>query len=120
MRSRRFFSYVLHLLLAAGLVLPGIAAPGQAVSHALAAAGDNQDPMSASPCSGMSMPDKSPPHTPMGGDHGCDLAACLGAGCLPTLPHVAAFVPDSDVLIPWDQPVPPSRLVERPLRPPIA
>lgn len=118
MSPRRFLRVALHLLLAVGLVLPGIAAPAQAVGHALATMSGHADAMSQSPCSGMTMPDT--PHMPSGTQHGCDLAACLGAGCLPVMPHVAAFIPDADSLVTWKQPVPPSRLPDTLLRPPIA
>ena len=117
MASRRCLRVVFHLLLAAGLVLPGIAAPAEAVVHALAATSAGTT-MTRSACDGMQMPDETP--VPHGARSGCDLSACLGAGCLPTLPHVPAFVPEADSLIAWDQPVQPSRPIEAPLRPPIA
>lgn len=120
MRSSHLFRIALHLLLAAGLVLPGIAAPAQAMTQELAAAGAGGT-MAHSPCDGMQMPSsgKAPTQLPAGAQHGCDLSACLGAACLPTLPHVPAFIPEADMLITWDQPMPPSRQVDTPLRPPI-
>src|SRR5919107_334443 len=96
MAIRRFFGITLHLLLAVGLVLPGIAAPAQAAKQALAFASGTPDPRSQTSCAGMSMTDDAPATMPHGAQHGCDLAACLGSGCLPTLPHVAAFVPEAD------------------------
>jgi hypothetical protein len=119
MGFRRLLRATLHLLLIAGLVLPGIAAPAQSVTQALAEASATPDAirMRTSPCGDMSMPmHDQTPHA----SHGCDLAACLGPGCLSTLPHLAAFIPEADSLIAWDQPVPPSRLPDTPLRPPIA
>ena len=120
MAFRRFFGITLHLLLVAGLVLPGIAAPAQAASQALAFASGTPGAMTHASCDGMSMNDHVPAKMPHGAQHGCDLAACLGSGCLPALPHVAAFVPDAEAPMTLDQPVPPSQLPDTPLRPPIA
>ena len=123
MGIHRLLRAALHLLLIAGLVLPGIAAPAQTVTQALAAVASDGKAAVHSPCDGMQMPstpDKARGQVPSGAQHGCDLSACLGAGCLPALPHVAAFVPEADSLIAWDQPVRPTRFLESPLRPPIA
>jgi hypothetical protein len=119
MGFRRLLRATLHLLLIAGLVLPGIAAPAQSVTQALAEASAAPDAirMRASPCGDMSMPHD---QTPARASHGCDLAACLGPGCLSTLPHLAAFIPEADSLVAWDQAVPPSLRPDTPLRPPIA
>jgi len=109
------------MLLAAGLVLPGIVAPAQAATQALGiSSGDGA--MAHSPCDGMSMPmhGTAPAKQPPGTQHGCDLSACLGAGCLPTMPHLTPHIPQPDVLIAWDEPVPASPFPETPLRPPIA
>lgn len=120
MSTRRILRVAIHLFLAAGLVLPGIAASVEGVRHALATTAPGTTAMTQSACDGMPMPDKAPARMPQGAQHGCDLSACLGAGCLPTLPHVVAFVPDADSLIAWDQPLRPSRVFDTPLRPPIA
>ena len=111
---------VLHLLLAVGLVLPGIAANAQATRQMLALASGVPGAMSHASCDGMSMPDKSPSKAPPGTSRGCNLAACLGAGCLPALPRVTAFVPAAQSPITLDEPLPPSQLPDTPLRPPIA
>ena len=108
----------LHLLLAVGLVLPGIAAPAQRVSEAAALASGTTQAMTHSACDGTAMLGKAPMKTP-GSTQGCDLAACLGAGCLPALPHLAAFVPDAESPLVVDQPVLPSQQPDTLLRPPI-
>jgi uncharacterized protein involved in copper resistance len=145
--SRRFHRcrVALHLLLALCLVVPGIAAPAQAVAdelHAAAAAqmadamGDSMEmasmdmtgmDMSAQemPCGDMHMVDApSNPASKKSGDccapHSCDLSACLGTGCLPELPRLAASVPPAATPIPWRQPRLPAGVIDTPLRPPIA
>jgi hypothetical protein len=125
MTARQLARIVLSLTLALALVLPGIAASVQSVRMALATASRQAEVMPhAMPSDGMSMPapsasadSKVPGNC---GTHGCDLAACLGAGCLPTMPHIAAFIPVAGLVPTWEQPLPPSRQVETPLRPPIA
>jgi hypothetical protein len=120
MTLRRFSGIALHLLLAVGLVLPGIAAPAQAARRALTLASAEPGVISShSACDGMSMPGEASTTMPPDARHGCDLAACLGAGCLPAVPHVTAFVPEAESPITSDQPVPPSRMPDTPLRPPI-
>ena len=133
---------MLHLLLAIALVVPGIAAPMQAVREALApapaatamggmdmdmATGMSGDDMAGMPCDRKQATDAAsalPATHASGGDcctpHACDLSACLGTGCLPALPRIAAFVPPSTPPVPWQQPARPVRLIETPLRPPIA
>jgi hypothetical protein len=165
--SRRFHRcrVALHLLLALCLVIPGIAAPAQAVAdelHAVAASRmadatrDSMDhamsdakampasmdmsmPMAAAdmsmqgmPCGEMHMSDatpKSPSESSSASPskardccapHSCDLSACLGTGCLPELPRIAANVPPTATLIPWRQPRLPAGVIDTPLRPPIA
>ena len=120
MGPRRFFSIALHLLLAVGLVLPGIAAPAQAASQLLASASGMPDAMSHSSCDAMAMQGGAPAKGLPASHHECNLAGCLGAGCLPRVAHVAAFVPATDNPVAFDQPVPPSQLPDTLLRPPIA
>jgi hypothetical protein len=147
--SRRFHRcrVALHLLLALCLVIPGIAAPAQGVAdelHAVAAA-QADDAMDAAmadgampasmdmpsemaahgmPCGEMHMADAPSKPASKSGDcctpHTCDLSACLGTGCLPELPRLAASVPPTATLIPWRQPRLPAGVVDTPLRPPIA
>lgn len=137
---------VLHLLLAIALVVPGVAAPMQSVRDGLAHAAHAAAPgamagmdaamamhipdeaMAGMPCEHMGEADPAPPMQPVAardpGDccnpHTCDLSACLGTGCLPELPRIAACVPPATPLVPWRQPAQPARLIETPLRPPIA
>ncbi len=121
MSSSRPFRILLHLLLAVGLVLPAMAANAQAARQMLALASGVTDAMFHSTCGGMPMPDKAPSKVPSpGASHECNLAACLGAGCLASLPYVNAFVPVAESPIQVDDPLPPSQLPDTPLRPPIA
>jgi len=125
MAARHLARIVLSLTLALALVLPGIAAPVQSVRMALATASGQSDAMSHTKMSdGMSMPapSASPDSKVPGncGTHGCDLAACLGAGCLPSMPHIAPFIPVAGLVPTWEQPLQPSQRAETPLRPPIA
>lgn len=125
---RPFRRAALYFLLAVSLVLPGIAAPAQAVAEAVApataASAKDESVTHHDPCDGMGMPASDAKHPPLpeGGcaQHGCDLAACLGSACLPELPRIAAFVPPASAPLVLEQPLPPSRVVETPLRPPIA
>ena len=50
----------------------------------------------------------------------CDLSACLGTACLPELPRFVAAIPPAAIPLPWATPAPATRLVDTPLRPPIA
>lgn len=50
----------------------------------------------------------------------CDLSACLGTACLLELPRVAGTAPLHIAHEPWNAPAPPMRLIDTPLRPPIA
>ena len=140
----------LHLLLALCLVVPGIAAPAQGITDALqaatAAAVQGAESMTGSmaasmdmasmdmppmdmaeqgmPCGDMDMPGPTSKPDSRSGDccapHSCDLSACLGTGCLPELPRLAASVPPAATPIPWRQPRLPAGVIDTPLRPPIA
>lgn len=50
----------------------------------------------------------------------CDLSACLGTACLPELPRLVTGIPAATIQVPWNAPASPSRLIDTPLRPPIA
>src|SRR6476661_5850718 len=100
MRSRSLLRVFFNLLLAAGLVLPGIAAPAQAAADEIAVMASGGTAVAHSLCDGMQMP--MPDKTPASGKHGCDLASCLGAACLPVLSHLGAFVPKAGSLIVGD------------------
>jgi len=115
----------MHLLLAVALVIPGIAAPVQAVAdglEAIAAAAKAEVPVMAMgdmPCDDVDMPaDESKPCdccTPQA----CDFSACLGTAFLPELSRVAAVIPPAGVLLPWQAPAYAPGVIETPLRPPI-
>lgn len=109
----------LHLLLAVFLVVPGIIAPAQAVADLFHAPVAEASAM-GTPCEDMAMPasDASPCDCCEPG--ACDLAACLGTGCLPELHGMVANVPPAAMQLPWWQPHLPSGVADTPLRPPIA
>jgi hypothetical protein len=50
----------------------------------------------------------------------CDLSVCLGTACLLELPRVAAAIPFHTIHATWNAPARPTRLIDTPLRPPIA
>ena len=125
MRRRSLSRIAMHLLLVVALVIPGIAAPVQAVAdglEAIAAASKADAPvmtMGDMPCDDAGMlPPKSKPCdccTPQA----CDFSACLGTAFLPELSRVAAVIPPAGVLLPWQAPAYAPGVIETPLRPPI-
>ena len=124
MLSRTSRRIALHLLLALALVLPGVAAPAQAIAslQAVAAAsvathatGDGM------PCGDMPAPATDNQGLPDGcATHACSLAACIGTACLPELPRLVAEVAVASTPSLWRQPAHPHRLIDPILRPPIA
>lgn|SRR5687767_14904505 len=124
MTARQLTRIALHLLLAAFLVIPGIAAPAQGVASELQAAA------SAAMADGMA--DADMPCDQMGRDsaeqapcdcctpHACDFSACLGTGCLPELPRLVAAIPPVVAPVYGRQPPAPAVVIETPFRPPIA
>jgi hypothetical protein len=118
--SRPATHVVLHLLLIVSLVLPGIAMPAraatqawQAASVAMATGHDGMDMTQPAPHEKHCQEGCCPQQT-------CDLSACIATGCLPRfagLPTVKLVVPFT---FSWRSITPPTRLVETPLRPPIA
>jgi hypothetical protein len=110
----------LHLLLMVSLVLPAIAMPARAATQAWQAA-------SVAMTTGHDDMDMAQPTTPHKQcqegccpQQTCDLSACIATGCLPrfaSLPTVKLVVPFT---FSWRSIAPPTRLVETPLRPPIA
>lgn len=122
--SRSFVRTVLHLLLALSLALPAIAAPAQAAAdalQALAAASMADTAMVGDdmPCHGDAATDAEPP-CDCCPQSACDLSACIGTGCLNALPHVVAHVPPTAAPAPLPPVAVRTRLLETPLRPPIA
>lgn len=136
MSPRRLARIASHLLLAATMVMAGIAAPMQALVEVFATAAETQQAvaeatpaMSGMPCDDMQM---------MAADMGtsaatpdaasgdacarlhCSLEACLGTACLPEFPRIAVQATLADAPAAW-MPVPRlARLLDTPLRPPIA
>ena len=110
----------LHLLLMVSLVLPAIAMPARAATQAWQAASvamttghDGMDMTQPAPHKKHCQEGCCPRQT-------CDLSACIATGCLPrfaSLPTVKLVVPFT---FSWRSITPPVRLVETPLRPPIA
>lgn len=125
MAPRRFARIVLHLLLAWFLAIPGIVAPALAVADGLrvASAVASMDAMAEAgvPCDELTAPIANPaPPCDCCDSHECSLSACLGTGCLPVLPQVAAQVPSPAMPAPWRQSPVAAGLIDPLLRPPIA
>jgi hypothetical protein len=116
--SRSAIRVALHLLLVVSLVLPGIAMPARAAAQVWQAAA-----ASTTMADGMAMAQQAPHKHCQEGccpRQTCDLSACIATGCLPrfaSLPTVKLVVPFT---FSWRSITPPVRLVETPLRPPIA
>jgi hypothetical protein len=115
--------FAFHWLVIISMVTTTLMAPGQAANAALheAAAAQMAAAMADMPCGDMDAPaavHKMPCDccTPAA----CDLSACLGTACLPELPRIAAAVPLHVIHAQWNAPVQPSRVIDTPLRPPIA
>ena len=122
----RIARLTLHCLLMIAMATATVAVPAEAARDLFeaAAAAKMADTMSDMPCADVMAKSvgkashKAPcdccnPVT-------CDLAACLGTACLPELPRVVAAIPVTTPLVPWQAPASPSRVIDRPLRPPIA
>lgn len=121
--SRPFLRLVLHWTVIITMIATTLVAPVQAADEALqeAATAQMAAAMADMPCDEEMDADTS--HeipcdccTPAS----CDLSACLGTACLPELPRIAAIIPLDTVHIPWNAPARPTRLIDTPLRPPIA
>ncbi|WP_460761021.1 hypothetical protein [Lysobacter fragariae] len=113
----------LHWLVIISMITTTLAAPVEAATDTLqsAAAAQMAAAMADMPCDDMGttttahdMPcDCCTPAS-------CDLSACLGTACLPQLPQMVMGIPAATIQVPWNAPAPPSRLIDTPLRPPIA
>lgn len=121
--SRPFLRLVLHWTVIITMIATTLVAPVQAADEALqeAATAQMAAAMADMPCDEEMDADTS--HeipcdccTPAS----CDLSACLSTACLPELPRVAATVPLHELHVSWNAPAPPTRLIDTPLRPPIA
>lgn len=122
MSIRSLSRMALHWLVIVALITTALVVPAQAAEEALREAATAQvvAAMSDMPC-GDEM-EMAPHHMPCDccTPASCDLFACLGTACLLELPRVAAAVPLHMVHEPWDAPAWPTRLIDAPLRPPIA
>ena len=113
----------LHLLLVAALILPGSVWPARAAVSILDAAAAAV--ASEMPCHDA-MPAPSKPHNGEPCEDGCcpqptcDISACVGTGLLPQFASLPAAMPPVPLTFSWRATPPPSRLIDTPLRPPIA
>lgn len=120
---RSFLRLFLHWTVIITMVATSLLAPVQAVDDAMreAAAAQMASAMAEMPC-GDDMETDSTQEMPCDccTPASCDLSACLGTACLMELHRVAAAVPLHMVHEPWNAPARPARLIDTPLRPPIA
>jgi hypothetical protein len=123
MSMRHLARLALHWLLVISMITTTLVVPAQAATDTLqsAAAARMAAAMADMPCDDMGatkIAHKMPCDccTPAS----CDLSACMGTACLPELPRLAMGIPATTIQVPWDAPAPPSRLIDTPLRPPIA
>ena len=121
--AHAFTRLALHWLVVISMITTTLVAPAQAATDALqeAAASQMAAAMADMPCADMEMPaatDDMPCDccTPAS----CDLSACLGIACLPELPRQVAGIPQATIPTLWNAPALPTRLIDTPLRPPIA
>lgn len=124
MLPRSLLRLALHWLVIISMVATTMVLPAQTATDALQAAEASRmaAAMADMPC-GDDMDASAMKHempcdccTPAS----CDLSACLGTACLPTLPRIAAAIPPGLVHAQWNAPAPPSAVLDTPLRPPIA
>ncbi|BCT91687.1 hypothetical protein LYSHEL_07110 [Lysobacter helvus] len=122
MPLRNLARLALHLVLVASMSLAGVVAPVVAAQEAIASLPAPAVPAVAMdmPCDHMDAMQQAPATDPCAKAH-CSLAACLGAAaCLPAMARVSAHVPVPDRFVTIDVLFVPSRVLETPLRPPIA
>jgi hypothetical protein len=123
MSLRHLSRLALHWLVVISMITTTLVVPAQAATDALqnAAASQMAAAMADMPCDGM---DTTATAHEMPCDcctpASCDLSACMGTACLPDLPRLVMGVPAAMIQVPWNAPAPPSRLIDTPLRPPIA
>jgi hypothetical protein len=122
MALRKLPRLVLHWLVVISMITTTLVVPAQAATDALQAAAATQTSaaMADMPCGDKDAPAAAHDMpcdccTPAS----CDLSACLGTACLPELPRLVASIPVRSIPVPWNAPVPFSRLIDTPLRPPI-
>jgi hypothetical protein len=120
---RSILRLFLHWTVIITMVATSLLAPVQALDDAMrgAAAAQAASAMAEMPC-GDEMDADSTQEMPCDccTPASCDLSACLGTACLMELHRVAAAIPLHMVHERWNAPARPARLVDTPLRPPIA
>lgn len=122
MSFRALSRLALHWLVIITMVATTLVTPMQAADESLREAGARMAAaMSEMPCGDemeMAVSHEMPCDccTPVS----CDLSACLGTACLLELPRVAAAIPFQTTHAAWNAPARPTRLIDTPLRPPIA
>lgn len=126
MSFRSLSRLALHWLLIITMIVTTLVAPAQAADEALREAATAPTAPTAATMPDMPCGDE----MDMAASHempcdcctpaSCDLSACLGTACLPELPRVAAAIPLHAIHAMWNAPARPTRLIDTPLRPPIA
>jgi len=116
----------LHLLLIATLIMPGGGAwATMAVANPAPAPVAEVAVTDAMPCHDTMPMDVETNSTPPC-EEGCcpqatcDVSACLASACLPRFVSLPAAAPPAPFVFPWHVDAPSPRLIDSPLRPPIA
>ncbi|HEY0660056.1 MAG TPA: hypothetical protein VGD21_01840 [Lysobacter sp.] len=123
--SLRLARLALHWLVVVSMITTTLVVPAQAAIDTLqsAVAAQMAAAMADMPCDDMDMDTGATAHEmpcDCCASDSCDLSACLGTACLSELPRLVAGIPAATIQPPWNAPAPPSRLIDTPLRPPIA
>lgn len=118
----RHVSHMVHWLVIIALIASMQLVPVQAANEALqqAAAAQMAAAMADMPCGDemAASPDAKPCDCCT--QTSCDLSACLGVACLQVAPGIVPTAPPPTTHMVANAPVWPSRLLDTPLRPPIA
>lgn len=119
MNRRAALRSLLNAMLAFALVATGVTAPAWKLATTVASAQETGISMPCSDMGNMTMP--ASPGEPKGHApaHPCDLSACLGTACTPSFLRVMAYIPPATPTVPDALPLPPSVVIDTPLRPPI-
>lgn len=122
MRLRQLPRLAMHLLVIIAMITATLVVPAQAATDVLqtAVASQMAAAMDDMPCGEMGTPAVHDEPCDCCTAATCDLSACLGTACLPELPRLVMGIPATTVQVQRNAPAPPSRLIDTPLRPPIA
>ena len=123
MLFRSFSRLAMHCVLIITMIATSLVAPAQAANEALneAATTHMAAAMPDVPCGDeMEMAASHEMPCDCCTPASCDLSACLGTACLLELPRVTAAIPLHTIHATWNAPARPTRLIDTPLRPPIA